>query len=169
MVASGKQKVATSEALAINGAEAVAYAMRQAELDVVAAYPITPQTLIIEKFSEYVADGLVHTEFVEVESEHAALSAEPDPFDLGRIPFQPWIVGGGTCHSVFDPPHHTIEAFAWERADAVAGHAFAGDGALPVAAVDGADVQMDRVQDALVELRDVRLAVDLCFATQHQG
>ena len=75
MVASGKQKVAGSEALAINGAEAVAYAMRQSQLDVVAAYPITPQTLIIEKFSEYVADGLVHTEFVEVESEHAALSA----------------------------------------------------------------------------------------------
>lgn len=75
MVVSEKQKAAGNEALAINGAEAVAYAMRQAEPDVVAAYPITPQTLIIEKFSEYVADGLVRTEFVEVESEHAAMSA----------------------------------------------------------------------------------------------
>ena len=75
MVVSGKQKAAGSEALAINGAEGVAYAMRQVEPDVVAAYPITPQTLIIEKFSEYVADGLVRTEFVEVESEHAAMSA----------------------------------------------------------------------------------------------
>ena len=75
MAVSEKQKPAPGEALAINGAEAVAYAMRQAEPDVVAAYPITPQTLIIEKFSEYVADGLVRTEFVEVESEHAAMSA----------------------------------------------------------------------------------------------
>ena len=75
MVVSEKQKAAESEALAINGAEGVAYAMRQVEPDVVAAYPITPQTLIIEKFAEYVADGLVRTEFVEVESEHAAMSA----------------------------------------------------------------------------------------------
>jgi len=75
MAVSGKERTAASESLAINGAEAVAYAMRQAEPDVVAAYPITPQTLIIEKFSEYVADGLVRTEFVEVESEHAAMSA----------------------------------------------------------------------------------------------
>ncbi|MBM3956600.1 MAG: pyruvate ferredoxin oxidoreductase [Gemmatimonadetes bacterium] len=75
MVAKDKKRAAASQSLAINGAEAVAYAMRQAEPDVVAAYPITPQTLIIEKFSEYVADGLVRTEFVEVESEHAAMSA----------------------------------------------------------------------------------------------
>lgn len=75
MVVNGKRKAVQSEALALNGAEGVAYAMRQAEPDVVAAYPITPQTLIIEKFSEYVADGLVRTEFVEVESEHAAMSA----------------------------------------------------------------------------------------------
>jgi pyruvate ferredoxin oxidoreductase alpha subunit len=49
--------------------------MRQIEPEVVAAYPITPQTVIIEKFAEYVADGKVRTEFVTVESEHAALSA----------------------------------------------------------------------------------------------
>ena len=61
--------------LAINGGEAVAYAMRQIDPEVVAAYPITPQTFIIEKFSEYVADGIVSTEYINVESEHAALSA----------------------------------------------------------------------------------------------
>ena len=60
---------------AINGGEAVAYAMRQIDPEVVAAYPITPQTFIIEKFSEYVADGLVNTEYINVESEHAAMSA----------------------------------------------------------------------------------------------
>ena len=41
----------------------------------VAAYPITPQTIIVERFSEYVADGLVETEFVPVESEHSAMSS----------------------------------------------------------------------------------------------
>lgn len=63
------------QSLAINGGESVAYAMRQTDPEVVAAYPITPQTFIIEKFSEYVADGLVNTEYINVESEHAALSA----------------------------------------------------------------------------------------------
>ncbi len=58
----------------ISGAEAVAEAMRQINPDVVAAYPITPQTHIVEKYSEYVADGIVDTEFVSVESEHSALS-----------------------------------------------------------------------------------------------
>lgn len=62
-----KQKV-------ITGAEAVAEAMRQINPEVVAAYPITPQTHIVEKYSEYVANGLVDSEFVPVESEHSALS-----------------------------------------------------------------------------------------------
>ncbi len=59
---------------ALNGDEAVAYAVKQSLVDVVAAYPITPQTIIVEKFSEFVADGEVHTEFVPVESEHSAMS-----------------------------------------------------------------------------------------------
>ncbi|WP_052891785.1 pyruvate ferredoxin oxidoreductase [Thermosphaera aggregans] len=63
------------EILNVNGNEAVAYAVKQSLVDVVSAYPITPQTIIVEKFSEFVADGLVHTEFVPVESEHSAMSA----------------------------------------------------------------------------------------------
>ncbi|NPV80921.1 MAG: pyruvate ferredoxin oxidoreductase [Firmicutes bacterium] len=63
------------KAMAITGNEAVAEAMRQVNPDVVAAYPITPQTEIVQIFSTFVADGLVHTEFVPVESEHSALSA----------------------------------------------------------------------------------------------
>ena len=47
---------------------------KQVNPDVVAAYPITPQTIIVEKFSEYVANGEVDTEFVAVESEHSAMS-----------------------------------------------------------------------------------------------
>ncbi len=63
------------KAVALNGAGLVAQAMRQANPDVVAVYPITPQTLIVEAYSQFVADGLVSTELVHVESEHAALSA----------------------------------------------------------------------------------------------
>ena len=60
---------------ALTGDNAVAMAMRQVNPDVVAAYPITPQTETVEFFAEYVADGLVDTEFVCVESEHSAMSA----------------------------------------------------------------------------------------------
>lgn len=59
----------------LTGDGAAAEAMRQIDPDVVAAYPITPQTEIVERFAEFVADGLVHTEFVAVESEHSAMSA----------------------------------------------------------------------------------------------
>ena len=59
----------------LNGDEAVAYATKQVNPDVVAAYPITPQTIIVEKFSEYVANGEVQTEFVCTESEHTAMTA----------------------------------------------------------------------------------------------
>ena len=60
--------------LAINGDSAVALAWKQVNPDVCAAYPITPQTIIVERFSDYVADGEVDTEFVCVESEHSALT-----------------------------------------------------------------------------------------------
>jgi pyruvate ferredoxin oxidoreductase alpha subunit len=62
------------ETLALSGDEAVAFAAKQSDVDVVAAYPITPQTIIVEKFSEYVANGEVQTEFVCTESEHSALT-----------------------------------------------------------------------------------------------
>ncbi|PVX27180.1 MAG: pyruvate ferredoxin oxidoreductase [Candidatus Bathyarchaeum sp.] len=58
----------------LNGDAAVALAVKQSDVDVVAAYPITPQTIIVEQFSEYVADGEVETEFVCVESEHTAMT-----------------------------------------------------------------------------------------------
>ena len=60
---------------ALTGNAAVANAMRQINPDVVAAYPITPQTATVQTFSEFVNDGLVDTEFVTVESEHSAMSA----------------------------------------------------------------------------------------------
>ena len=66
---------ATAEILAVTGNEALAEAMRQVDPDVVAAYPITPQTEVVMIFAQYVADGKVDTEFVTVESEHSAMSA----------------------------------------------------------------------------------------------
>jgi len=64
-----------SKSEALTGNAAVSNAMRQINPDVVAAYPITPQTSTVQTFSEFVADGLVDTEFVTVESEHSAMSA----------------------------------------------------------------------------------------------
>ncbi len=55
--------------------EAMAEAMRQINPDVVAAYPITPATEIVQLFASFVADGKVDTEFVPTESEHSAASA----------------------------------------------------------------------------------------------
>ena len=60
---------------ALTGNEAVAEAMRQIDPDVVAAYPITPATEIVQIFSSFVANGQVDTEYVAVESEHSAMSA----------------------------------------------------------------------------------------------
>lgn len=64
-----------SKVLAATGNSVCAFAMKQINPDVVAAYPITPQTTIVEEFSTYVANGLVDTEYVTVESEHSAMSA----------------------------------------------------------------------------------------------
>jgi pyruvate ferredoxin oxidoreductase alpha subunit len=64
-----------SKVIGLSGNEAAAYAAKQSKVDVVSAYPITPQTIIVERFSEYVANGEVETEFICVESEHSAMSA----------------------------------------------------------------------------------------------
>ena len=69
------KSVVKQETIGLNGDEAVAYAVKQADVDVVAAYPITPQTIIVEKLSEYVANGEINTEFVCTESEHSAMTA----------------------------------------------------------------------------------------------
>lgn len=58
----------------LTGNEAVAYAMKQINPDVMGAYPITPSTEIPQYFSAYVDNGEVDTEFIAVESEHSAMS-----------------------------------------------------------------------------------------------
>jgi pyruvate ferredoxin oxidoreductase alpha subunit len=57
-----------------DGNHAAAQALRQCQIDVVAAYPITPSTPIVEGYAKFLADGYVEGEFVLVESEHAAMS-----------------------------------------------------------------------------------------------
>ncbi|MEM2125393.1 MAG: transketolase C-terminal domain-containing protein [Candidatus Methanosuratincola sp.] len=59
----------------INGNYAVAYAVKMADVDMIAAYPITPQTTIVEKLSEFVANGELDASYMNVESEHSAISA----------------------------------------------------------------------------------------------
>lgn len=61
--------------LALSGNYAVAYAVKMADVDLIAAYPITPQTTIVEKLSEFVANGELDAEYINVESEHSAMSA----------------------------------------------------------------------------------------------
>jgi pyruvate ferredoxin oxidoreductase alpha subunit len=58
----------------MSGNEAVAYAMKQINPDVMGAFPITPSTEIPQYFAKYIANGEVDTEFVPVESEHSAMS-----------------------------------------------------------------------------------------------
>lgn len=57
-----------------DGNYAASQALRQAQVDVVVAYPITPSTPIVENYGSYVANGYIDGEFVMVESEHAAMS-----------------------------------------------------------------------------------------------
>ena len=59
----------------LSGNEAVAIALRQINPDVFPAFPITPSTEIPQYFANFVANGLVDTEFITVESEHSSMSA----------------------------------------------------------------------------------------------
>ena len=61
--------------VAVTGNEACAQALKQINPDVCAAYPITPATDLMQRFSSFVNDGKVDTELVLVESEHSAMSA----------------------------------------------------------------------------------------------
>lgn len=63
------------ERIAIECAEAASLSVKLARVDVIAAYPITPQTHIAEVLSGYVARGELDAEYVAVESEHSAMSA----------------------------------------------------------------------------------------------
>lgn len=59
----------------ITGNYAVSYGAMLSRAQVIAAYPITPQTTIVELLSEFCADGLMEAKFIKVESEHSAMAA----------------------------------------------------------------------------------------------
>lgn len=60
--------------LVIEGTHAASYAVKLAKVQVIAAYPITPQTSVVEKLSEIVSGGDLDAKFIKVESEHSAMA-----------------------------------------------------------------------------------------------
>jgi len=64
-----------SKRVGLEASFAAAEAAKMADVDVIAAYPITPQTHIPERLAEMVADGELNAAYIPVESEHSALSA----------------------------------------------------------------------------------------------
>ena len=71
----------------LSGDEAFAYGIRLARRHVISAYPITPQTIVVEKLSEFVEDGSLASEFIHVESEHSALSCAIGASSVGARAF----------------------------------------------------------------------------------
>jgi pyruvate ferredoxin oxidoreductase alpha subunit len=65
----------SNQKLFLSGNEAIAYGVKLSRPNVIAAYPITPQTVVVEKLSEMVESNELNAEFMLVESEHSALSA----------------------------------------------------------------------------------------------
>ena len=70
-----------------SGNEAVALGVRLARPHVIAAYPITPQTTVVERLAEMAEDGSLRCEYMHVESEHSALSAMMGASALGARTF----------------------------------------------------------------------------------
>lgn len=71
----------------LSGDEAVAYGVRLCKPDVISAYPITPQTIIVERLSEFLADGSLDCEYIHVESEHSAMAAAMGASMMGSRTF----------------------------------------------------------------------------------
>ncbi len=59
----------------LTGNHAVSYGVKLSRAEVIAAYPITPQTQVVELLSEFCASGELHAKFIKVESEHSAMAA----------------------------------------------------------------------------------------------
>lgn len=77
----------TSTRKFLSGNEAFAEGIRLARPQVISAYPITPQTIVVERLSEMVEDGSLKAEFIHVESEHSALSCAMGASAVGARAF----------------------------------------------------------------------------------
>ncbi len=76
MVEAKKDFLQKRETIIIKGNEAAAYAAKSARVQVISAYPITPQTTVVEKLSEFVDNGeMPGTEYIKMESEHSVFAA----------------------------------------------------------------------------------------------
>ena len=76
MVETPKDFIQKEENLIIKGNVAAAYAAKSARVQVISAYPITPQTTVVEKLSEFVDNGeMPGTQYIKVESEHSVLAS----------------------------------------------------------------------------------------------
>lgn len=71
----------------LSGDEAIAVAVKLAKPHVIAAYPITPQTIVVERLSDYVEDGSLKCEYLHVESEHSAMAASMGASAVGARTF----------------------------------------------------------------------------------
>jgi pyruvate/2-oxoacid:ferredoxin oxidoreductase alpha subunit len=69
-----EQKNINENVMILTGNHAAAHAFRQARVGVVSAYPITPQSPVVEKIAEFIYEGKLKARFVKVESEHSALA-----------------------------------------------------------------------------------------------
>jgi len=76
-----------SEKMFVSGNDAVALGVRLCRPHVIAAYPITPQTIAVERLSNFVEDGSLESEFMHVESEHSAMSASMGASAIGARTF----------------------------------------------------------------------------------
>lgn len=71
----------------ISGDDAVAEGVRLARPHVISAYPITPQTIAVERLSEMVEDGSLEAEYMHVESEHSAMACAMGVSSVGARAF----------------------------------------------------------------------------------
>ncbi len=71
----------------MSGNDAVAMGARLARPHVISAYPITPQTIVVERLADFVEDGSLKAEFLHVESEHSAMAAAMGVSSVGARAF----------------------------------------------------------------------------------
>jgi len=71
----------------VSGNDAVAMGARLARPHVISAYPITPQTIVVERLADFVEDGSLKAEFLHVESEHSAMAAAMGVSSVGARAF----------------------------------------------------------------------------------
>jgi len=69
-----KSEIRDKKIKILTGNHAAAHALRQARVGVIAAYPITPQSPVVEKIADFISKGKLKARFVKVESEHSALA-----------------------------------------------------------------------------------------------